>query len=268
MTNKEKCSLIVGNALIPDPGLGEFIEGYTNKMDPFPYKLLWWFLVPIVGQILVPMFVIIFFLVKLFRKKHVVYLYTDGILWESKPFIGRSEEISLRYDEIGGIMTSKTRHYQSTYGISHYTGTEVVMDICDKDGFSLLLRKFSYRNEHETDDQYNALGFAMVSILRNWNEIALDRFNKEFSEKGFGTFRTKVGKSVVTVSIGRDFIKTEENYAGSNFKYAFQDGFLYIYPSEEDRNFSNKKEYFTINVNDMYDNNIFLLAASQLLGIK
>ena len=74
MTNKEKCSLVVGKDLIPDPGLGEFIEGYTNKRDPFPYKFLWWFLVPIVGQIVVPMFVIIFFLGKLFGKKHFVSL--------------------------------------------------------------------------------------------------------------------------------------------------------------------------------------------------
>lgn len=268
MTNKTKCSINVEKDFIPDAGLGKFIEGYTNKKDSFPYKFLWWLLLPIAGQIIVLMLVIIYFSGKIFGKKHTVYLYEDGVLWESKPMIGSNEEIILKYDEIGGIRTSKVRQYQSTYGIRTYNGTSVVMDICDKEGYSLLLRKFSYRNEKEEEDKYNSLGFAMTAILNSWNKIAIDRLNSELANQGYGTFYTISGKSVVKVEIGRDFIKTGENYAGSDFKYAFQDGLLYIYPSEEDRNFSSTKEYFTININDMYDKEPFLLAAYQLLGIK
>lgn len=268
MTNKEKCSLKVEKDLIPDSGLGEFIEGYTNEKDTFAYKFLWWLLIPIVGWTVVFMMVMIFLLTKIFGTKQVIYLYKNGILWISKPFIGNGEKIVLRYDEIGGIRTSKTRMYQSTFGIKSYTGTEVVMDICDKDGYSLLLRRFNYRNEHEDNEKYNALGFAMAAILNSWNEIAINRFNEELLNQGYGTFHTTLGKDIVNVVIGRDFIKTGENYVGRNFRYAFQDGLLYIYPSEEDRNFSDKKGYFTINVNDMYDKNVFLMAASQLLGVK
>ena len=246
MTNKEKCSLSVDKDFIPDAGLGKFIEGYTTERD-------------ILGKFSI--------------KKQTVYIFQEGILWVTKYIFGKSEEIILRYDEMGGIRTSKERQYQSTYGLfKKYIGTNVILEICDKDGFSLLKRSFSYMNEKEDESMYNALGCSMVAIQNQWSDIAIRKLNHELSEKGYGTFRTieygSFKNKKVTIKIGRDFLKADDNYAGSNFKYAFQDGSLYIYPSEEDRNFSNKKEYFTININDMYDKEIFLQAAYQLLGIK
>lgn len=269
MTNKEKVSLNVSKDLIPDAGIGEFVEGYSSQRNPFNYKFLLWLLVPIAGQIVVVMYVLGFFLGKLLGGIENIYIYSDGFLWEKKPLIGKHEEIVVRYDEIGGIKYSKTRHYQTTYGIIRtYNGTHTTLEVCDREGFTICSRVNSYRNEHEAEDKYNAAAFATNSIIDRWNVIAADRFNKDMSEKGYGTFYTTDGKKKVTVKLGRDFIKTDNHYAGRNFKYAFQDGLLYIYPSEEDRNYSNKEEYFTINVNEMFDNRIFLIAANQLLGIK
>ena len=54
----------------------------------------------------------------------------------------------------------------------------------------------------------------------------------------------------------------------NNFKYTFDNGELLIYPSEEELNPNSKKKYFVIDVNNMYNKEVFFLAASQLLGIK
>lgn len=267
MTSKEKCALVAGRDIIPNVGLGEFVEGYTNKKDSFPYYILWWFLFPIVGQILVPLIILFYYLQRLFGTKHVVYIYEKGFFWRRKSLFDQKDSL-LRFDEIGGIRTSKTRNYNSTYGIKTYNGTTVILDICDKKGNSLFLQEFSYRNEHEEELKYNALGYVMNAILNIWNVYAFNRFNRELSEKGFCIFYTISRKVKEALELGNGYIKYGGNYAGMGLKYAFQDGLLYIYPSLEDRNFSNKNEYFIINVNDMYDKSIFLYAAQHLLGIK
>ena len=269
MTNKERCSLNRAKDIIPDAGLGEFIEGYTSKREGHPYKSLLWLLVPIIGWIVVPMLLIVYCLKRYFRDESFIYLYDDGFLWMVKSFTGKSKEYIVRYDEVGGMMAAKTRNYQTHYYvIKIYTGTSVAFNVCDKEGVTLLSLSIFYNNEHEKDDKYDACGFALNAILDKWHAMALERANREISEQGFARFFTLNKGSMTSVDIGRGFIKTEGNYAGENLRYAFQDGLLYIYPSEEDRNFSNEKKYFTINVNSMYDNQIFFLAASQLLGIK
>lgn len=268
MTNKEKCAINASKDQIPDTGLGEFVEGYTNSRDSIiNKKILWLLLLPIVGWVILAVFLIVMLLGKTFGTIHSIYLYKNGILWETKPKIGKSEEIIIRYDEIGGIKTSKTRQYSSIYGLVNvYQGTSVLLDICDRDGFSIIQRHFAYQNEHEKEDGYNSFGFGMNAILAAWDKIALDRLNKELNEKGFCTFYTTENGKKVSVEVGGYFIKSAGNYASAGLKYAFQEGILYIYPSEEDCNSS--KKYFTINVNEMYNRNVFLLAVNQLLGIR
>lgn len=269
MTNKEKCSLKLAKDVVPDAGLGEFMEGYTSKRDGHPYKFLWWLLVPIVGWIVVPFWVIIYVLSRTFRNESFIYLYEEGFLWVVKSITGKSKEYLVRYDEVGGMQYSKTRKYQTSYAIiTVYQGTHVNFNICDKEGVSIFGQFFSYRNEHEVDDKYNACGFAVNAILERWDELAINRVNRELNQQGYARFYTNDNGQRVYVDIGRGFIKTGSDYAGNDFRYSIQDGYLFIYPSDEDRNYSNKKEYFTINVNQMYDSRVFFLAASQLLGIK
>lgn len=267
MENKEKLAINPVKEIIPQIGYGEYIEGYSNTKDPFNYKFLWWNIFPIVGQILVLFYVLFFFLNKLLGTKHYVYIYKEGILWKSHNVFS-NKDAQIRYDEIGGIKTSKVRHYKLIYGIRKYNCTEVVIDISDKNGNSFIKHKFNYRNENEEESKYNALGYAMKAIMNIWNEYAFERFKKELSEKGYGTFYSTSGKQRQIVEIGQGYIKSDGNYAGAGFRYNFQNGLLYIYPTEEDLNFSDKKEYFVINVNDMYDRDIFLFVASKLLGIK
>lgn len=267
-TNKEKVLLNASKDLIPDAGLGEFLEGYSSQRDPFNYKLLLWILVPVIGWSLVLVFIVNFFFHKWLDTKDYIYLYKEGFLWVRKPCLGNPRETIVRFDEIGGIRYSKTRHYKVIYLVNVYNETSTTFEVCDRKGLSICKVESAYRNEKEADDKYNAVAFASNAIIDRWNEMAIERFNRDVAEKGYGTFYTKGGTASVKVELGRDFIKTGNHYAGSEFRYAFQDGLLYIYPTEEDRNFSDKTQYFTINVNEMYDSRIFLLAAAQYLGIK
>ena len=243
MTNKEKYSLNIANDIIPDTGLGEFIEGYASKRDAYPYKVLLWLLVPVFGWIFVAVWLISYCLNRFFREENFIYLYEDGFLWVVKSFTGKSKEYIVRYDEVGGMMAAKTRNYQTHYYIIKiYTGTVVAFNVCDKEGVNMLSLSISYRNEHERDDNYNACGFALNAILDRWHDMALNRANREISEQGFARFFTLSDGKKTAVDIGRGFIKSEGNYAGEGFRYAFQDGLLYIYPTEEDRNFSHPLE--------------------------
>lgn len=267
-TNKERVSLNVSKDLIPDAGLGEFSEGYSSARDSFNYKFLLLILIPVVGWILVIVLFITFCIMKWLNAKDDIYLYKEGFLWVRKPRFGNPEETIVRFDEIGGIRYSKTRLYKVVYFINVYDSTSTTFEVCNRKGLSICKVESAYRNEKEADDKYNAVAFASNAIIARWNDMAVERFNREVAEKGYGTFYIKDGRTNATVELGRDFIKTGRHYAGRDFRYAFQDGLLYIYPSEEDRNFSESTQYFTINVNGMYDSRVFLLAAAQYLGIK
>lgn len=268
-SNRGKCAINAAYDDIPSVGLGTFIEGYTNTRDSFPYKFLWWLLVPIAGQIIVPLFVLFYFLGKLFGAKHFVYIYKEGFLWKRKRLIGKDDEIRVLYDEMFGIRTFKTREYQSIYGIINiYKGTTVYLDVCNKKYEKILSRSFVYKNENEEEDEYNSLGFAMRALLDRWNDIAIERFNKEMREKKYGTFLTTTHGALTAVCVGSNFIVAGDNRASNKFKYSLENGELLIYPSEEELNPNSKKKYFVIDVNNMYNKEVFFLAASQFLGIK
>ena len=268
MTNKEKCMLTEHKDLIPNPGLGPFVEGYSNQNILFPNRLLFMLWIPIVGWILFPIFILFYYLGALLETKHFICLYRDGLLWKTRNVFGTEKETTVRYDEVGGIRNPKIRHYKNIYGFSKYNQTEVQLDICDKEGRSLLEQKIAYYNEKEEDDKYNAFGYALIAIMKRWNEMALERFNTELREKGYGTFYSVYKKQRVAVDVGRNFIKTAGNYVEGHFRFAFQNGFLYIYPDETDRNPASKDDFFAINVNNMYDNTIFLMVVAQFFGIK
>jgi len=269
MTNKERLSIDTIKDLIPEAGLGDFVEGYSGEKEPFNYNFLWWILFPVLGWL----FLLMYFLnwKNVIGKKFNVYLFEKGFIWETVRRFRDNELKAIKYNEIEGIANPKTRHYQSRFGFECYTQTGAALLVCDKNGTSLLSESFQYKNEFEEDDRYNAVAFGANAIMERWNTIALARFNEELRKQGFVSFYTIEGKGkLVRVDLGRDFLKEGDNYVGtsSGFRYSFDSGLLFLYPSEEDRNYSNKKRYFTINVNNMYNKTIFLLAASQFLGVK
>ena len=179
---------------------------------------------------------------------------------------GKPEHTILRYDEIGGIKCPKTRRYQSIYGFKIYNGTNVYFEICGIDGKILLNKSFGYKNEDEVPDNYNGLGYATLAITAVWNKIALERLNAELKSEGYATFVTSNGKGNVPVLVGRRYIQVGENVARDSYRYSLDGGMLYIWPDYDEK--SKKNKYFTINVNGMYDRDVFLLAITQLLDME
>lgn len=269
MTNKEKYTIDPSTESVPDVNLCKFLEGYDTHRDPVFEGKKWILFIPFFGQI-VGIFVLIGYLCKkCFLTRHMVYLYEKGVLWRSIPKFGSQKDVVIRYNDVKGIKCAKTRHYQSTYGVKSYSSTSVVLDICDKHGNSLLHKKFSYINEKDNEDKFNALGYAMRSIMDAWHPYAIERFNHEMSETGHGIFFVGDGSEQYTVTVGKDFISANGNSVSSvsGFKYFFSDGDLYLYPSECEK-LGRKLDHFTINVNEMYDNIVFYLAISKFLGIN
>lgn len=140
-------------------------------------------------------------------------------------------------------------------------------------------KPFSYKK-----DTYGSavLGYAVSAVCDVWNRVALERANKELAERGHCVFyvreestfldplweRGELGKGKLKeLEIGRGYIKYNGHYAGEKSEYQFSKGYMFIYPSEADRGMSGKNGNFVIPLNNVYNRQIFLLAASELLGV-
>lgn len=275
MTNKERCAIKADDEIVKNANLGEFVEGYTSSKDKTNWKFLLWLLLPFLGWIVVFMLLTIMFFKWMFASRHTVVIYKQGFLWKTYYLLYKGDEQIVKFADMDGLLISKTKCYQSYYGLfEHYTNTNAYFSIINRNNEETFAKSFSYSNEDEDDDSYNAAGFAAVAISKAWNDMALEKINKELTEKGACKFYVRSGNGFFTkvtlseVEIGRGFIKYEGHYAGDNLRYSFSNGLLLIYPSEEDNHFAKEEKYFAIDVNNMYDKHIFLLAASQLIGIK
>lgn len=117
----------------------------------------------------------------------------------------------------------------------------------------------------DSDDEASDLSDA-------WNAIALRRTNKEFAEKGHCVFYVLdihffKDDTLEELEIGPGYIKYKGHYAGEKSRYKFDSGDLVVYPSAEDDKRSKVKGEFSIDLTEMYNNHMFLLVASKLLGV-
>ena len=269
MTSKEKCHIQVDKDPIPHCNLGAFIEGYDSKHDPlFNYKILWFLLIPFLGWLLVPLMILIFLLQRLFQTRHRIYFFEQGCIWRESLF-GSPQDFTLRYDQMGGMRVSKTRHYISQlYGlITTYGRTEAVLEVSDLQGRVLLQKKITYQNEKEleTPEKYNAAAFAMLKLQEMADQACLDHFNQSFREQGYGVFHIS---PTDIIQVGHGFIRYNQAYAGPGLRYQFSEGQLIIYPSEADSNNLLTNGCFSIPVPQIFSPQIFLMAIDQFLSIQ
>ena len=268
MLKRERCSIKPKESIVPNTEYGPFIEGYTNTRDPYNWKSLWLLLFPIVGWIVVPILLLTMLLERLLTTKHYVFIFERGVVWKSKSFYGSENVVSFSYEEVLGVRLSRELNYTSFYGLFRkYARTDVRFEILSKNRNVILKKRFYYQNEKEVAEEYNALGFATYKIAAMSDKHVVDLLNTELANCGYCTFYTIKGHSIVPVEVGKGFIKYDGNYANANLQYAFQNGLLVIYPSEEDCNYSSKNR-FSIDVNNMFNNNLFLGTVSQFLGIQ
>ena len=260
----EEVLIDVNKVNIPDEGLGNFRFGYTQETVSFNWSCILWNLLPLVGQILFLFHVITY----LWTKSHAnrILLYEHGFIKQVVDMKGRVKKESV-YDfyKINGVKYSKTRQYQNIYGIQRYNCTAVSLHILGSDNAEELIIKGSYRNENELDNQYNFVGYACNSIRSTWLQFAIDKFNKEISTVGYGTFVSKSGR----VLVGKEFIQVNDQVVSPGFKYSFDSGYLYLYPNDEEgSHFKKKSKSVNINVVEMYNSDVFLMAMQQFFGIS
>lgn len=249
---------------IPDEGLGEFLIGLTEEKTTFNWLHLLWNLIPIGGQFVFAMHVFNHLFAKLRPAR--VLIYKNGFIKQELNGSGKiKSQTVVDYNETNALSYIKTRRYTVTYGIRKYTTTDVELSILDSDNVREKILSGDYHNENETDGNYNFIGYACNAINNSWRQFAIEKFNREMASKGYATFHTPSGE----VQLGKDFIKTNGVVVTSGFKYYFDEGSLYLLPNAgEGDHFRNKSDKVRIDVAQMFNKDVFLLAIDQFFGVR
>ena len=258
---------------------GRFIAGYSTWGERFNRKYLWVLLLCLAGMIgllfcdgvftfgLAMSLVIIGPLVlailgtpycfnKIFTRRCIICM--DGFIWQvllcNKYML--SEKV-VKFSDANGIRKSNTVYSQ--LGIS-YLFTEATLSVIDSEGKELFSKTGYYVNEHEEA----FYGFAFNGILERWNEIAAQRLNKEFEDKGYCTFFSdgkeyRVGHGYL--SCGNDTVRVGE------FSYKFHDSFLSFFPPNVGSMWFLKSPTLVVPLSSMYNNQLFLAVIRQMLNI-
>lgn len=246
-----------------DEELGEFICGFSEENKSFIWtNILWIFCFPF-GPFILLGFAIRYWWVKSHPRR--ILSFKGGFIRQT--LNGRGEvkkERLFNFNKLNGLLCRRTLHYQNIYGFRKYKCTTVELSVLDSDNAKVAILSGSYRNEYEVEGNYNFVGYSCNAINDAWVRFSLQRFNKEFSEKGYGTFITSKGN----VFVGKDFIKINGVVVSHGFKYSFDNGYLYLYPNAaEGAHFKYKCKPVAINVSEMYDNEVFLMAMRQIHGV-
>lgn len=264
---REKYLIDPSKIMVPDANLGTFIEGYQEVIPPFKWKWLFWNLLPCAGQL--------FFCIYLFPylknfilnyyKSNRVFIYENGFIVQEVRLKKKGLEYYVfNYSELKGISVTKTRKYNIIYGIRVYDETSVEVNAIDEDNREYEVIKGFYKDELDKKANHGFIGCVADVIMEHWNPIALQRFNDELAQKGYGTFRS----DFTNIEISRNYIKVGKRVVERPFRYGLNQGMLYIRPQTEgNAHFKQEVEPVEINIAEMYNKDIFLLGANQLLGI-
>lgn len=263
LTSIEHYIVNVDRTEIPNKGLGNYVGGFTEENKPFNWANIFLNLIPGAGQLLFVGHVVRHWWVKSHANR--ILLYENGFIKQT--LNGKrsvKKESTHNFNEMNGLLFKKARQYQNIYGFQKYNGTNVELSVLENNTKKKILTG-TYRNEKDIDGHYNFIGYACNAINNAWLQFALQKFNREYSTQGYGTFSTPNGE----VKVGRDFIEANNTIVSSGFKYAFNNGYLFLYPNAaEGAHFKQKSDPIAINVAEMYNKDAFLLAISQIHGIQ
>ena len=246
--------------MIPDAGIGNFIEGFSRKGERVNYWIFIMILIPIPG-----LYFVIEEILHYLKTRNIVnsyYLYTCGFIYQKRNGIKILEQDVVDYRNVKGISLSHTKIYGQ---FGEYDYTVVCLQVLNEEMNIVFNQTSSYVNSNEDPEKYNLCGTAFHAINNRWNQIALEQFNHEFSEKGFGTFYSVEGD---TILVGVNYIKVNSAYAEADTsKFGLKNGDLHIFRESVDGG-GYEKNSLTIDVNKMFNKACFLMAIHQLLGLE
>lgn len=263
MTNIENYLLDVNSIEIPTRKFGDFLSGFSNAHEPFEKKYIWWNLLPIGGQIIFLTYALSHWWAR--RNPQRILVFKQGFVKQDINARGEvKSQKDIDFNNVKGILCDKTRQYTLIYGIRKYNCTSFDLSVWLSDNYSQSVLTGSYRNESEEADKYNYKGYACNAINNAWLDFAIDRFNQEFSTKGFVTFYAGGDKVVVA----KDYIQVNDTMISPGFTYSLNNGCLILYPEGEKGSVFKRKKRVVIHVAKMYNKEIFLSMVGRLHGIR
>lgn len=291
--SKETCRIIASETIIPDVGLGKYINGYDSRYDTLPWEKLvllsafavFFFYTGIQGLVQAPKdknlgpfvsYLLSFLpiliggifaaytiktLNKYYLKRSVVYVYENGFAWKKTKRNGETiKSGKINFNKVDGIDFPQTRCRIN--GI--YIRTTYEFNVWSNDRL-LFHKSGSYRNLHEEKEEDWEL-LSLKAIMDRWNYVGLARINEDLFRNGFVSFYDNGTNK--RIEVGRYYIKVGSNtYQKEHIKYRFYDGILYIDDDTNDSDWLSSYDV-KININRMTNSHLFLCTINSLLEIS
>lgn len=245
--------------------LGNCIEGYTSERQKYNWKILFINLLPIVGQIIF----LVDLLIYLWKKSHSlrIIVFENGFVKQRLLKNGTvDKETVYPFSKVEGIQTKKTTHMTNFIVTIVYSCTEIKQRLLFKDGRKEMVLCGSYHNKHADYVNSEFLSLSCFAIEKAWLSHDLRRFNERMHNEGCASFLS--GSQEIVVS--REWIKVGDTTISGDFKYKIESGLLYFYVPLEGTHARQKQKVkpIVINLGRMYNRNTFLLAIDHLHGVK
>ena len=278
MTKREKCRILSSDTSIPTEGLGHFVDGYDSGCETKPIgKTIVFGVLALVflfeavrmishSEILELGFVLAFLipgagLVFLFlalrpwilQFRNRVYVFDNGFVWTKERKGGKVvKKDKYDLDKIDGIKFNRTSRYLNG---RVYLGTDYFFEIITNQKVV-----FQKSGSYSTPDDGGWVYFALQSIMQQWMKIGLKRMNEELQTNGFLRFDDIV--------LSNEFIrKGNTKVPREDLRYTFEGSSLIIDRASKEKKAMNLTHDIIVDVNNMMNGQLFLVAVKNLLGI-
>ncbi|MBP5547257.1 MAG: hypothetical protein J6X58_00010 [Bacteroidales bacterium] len=289
MAKKTKYEILAVNPAtdnIPECGLGEFVNGFTDThinykiqlftiilgcitallaiINVFTKSELLIFLTIIIGAVFLIMLIVDFYRIKI-KKRISVFLYKDGFLWLVQSSNGSViNKETINYSDVFGINLSSTKQY--TNGV--YNCTNCTLKIMSNNQRVFFNKNGLHKSQLNDPIQFEtATMLGMYFINLQWGKRNLEQTIIQFNQEGKAVFLTsEFGDAIIvtqdTLSLGDKQIDMK-----LGFDYKFDNGQLIIKQKTDEKKLFGKTK-IVININGMFNQSAFLYLIKNLFGIK
>lgn len=270
---------------VPDCGLGNFINGYTDTHITYkirtitivlgclaallailsmatPYQVLG--LLAAASAIIFVIMILTDLYRMTLKKRISVYMYQDGFLWRVHSNNGAvKKEQKFNYSDMDGVNLSSTKQYINGF----YNSTNCSLTVMSK-GKVVFFKSGTHRSELNNPAGFdNSTILGMYAISNQWSTWSIERIINQFQREGSASFLTSTYGDTVTVTPSTITLKDKQIDMKSEFTYQFDNGSLIIKQKTGERKLFNNKS-IAIDVNNMFNRTAFLYLVSVLFGIK
>ena len=302
---REKYEVTVLPSHMLDSDLGDVVEAYDSKADrSWGCMVGWWFVVlaglglgiyniydtsqrdarlSLVEQILpfailAAGIIVHFVLLSRHNLCQRIFVCRQGVQWEK--YNRRSGRISqsrtVYWEQVGSVVSKKTRRYTSKSkgddsSIDRYQRTTRTLEINATHGATLLKISGKYSNEHEQEELFTWIWFAVKAVEKQWASVRLPQLESRMHDEGQVTMPVKGNHALVFTTEGVSYKDKTISAANLVVHWRSKDENLALRDASEKRNivqkFLNLKE-LSIPVNTMPDGCLVLPLLHQLYGVE